>query len=68
MYKRQVLEDAAGKQLGISDPSGKALALVEEDSATLTIKWDGKHCLASYTLPERNKALNYERVLLICAP
>ena len=62
------LEDAAGKQLGISDPSGKALALVEEDSATLTIKWDGKHCHAPYTLPERNKALNYERVLLICAP
>ncbi|MGE8098564.1 fimbria/pilus outer membrane usher protein [Pseudomonas fluorescens] len=62
------LEDAAGKQLAISDPSGKALALVEEESATLTIKWDGKHCLAPYALPERNKALNYERVRLQCQP
>jgi outer membrane usher protein len=60
------LEDATGKQIAISDPSGKALALVEEDSATLTIKWDGKQCKASYLLPERNKLLNYERVLLVC--
>jgi outer membrane usher protein len=60
------VEDAAGKQLAISDPSGKALALVEEDQATLTIKWDGKQCKASYALPERNKALNYERQRLVC--
>lgn len=62
------VEDAAGKQLAISDPSGKALALVEEDQATLTIKWDGRQCQAPYALPERNKALNYERVRLVCRP
>ena len=62
------VEDALGKQLAISDPSGKALTLLEEDSATVSIKWDGKHCMASYTLPERNKNLNYERVRLQCEP
>lgn len=62
------LEDATGKQMAISDPSGKALALVEEDYATLIIKWDGKQCQAPYSLPERNKSLNYERVRLMCKP
>jgi outer membrane usher protein len=54
--------------MAISDPSGKALALVEEDYATLIIKWDGKQCQAPYSLPERNKSLNYERVRLMCKP
>ncbi|MHA3737094.1 fimbria/pilus outer membrane usher protein [Pseudomonas sp. Eth.TT006] len=63
-----VLEDASGKQIAIADPSGKALALVQEQSATLTIKWADKHCQASYSLPERDKARNYERVSLSCAP
>ena len=44
------------QQMAISDPSGKALALVEEDSATLLIKWNGEQCKASYSLPERNKS------------
>ncbi|WP_095129672.1 hypothetical protein [Pseudomonas sp. Irchel s3h14] len=56
------------QQMAISDPSGKALALVEEDSATLLIKWNGEQCKASYSLPERNKSLNYERVRLVCQP
>jgi outer membrane usher protein len=60
------LEDAAGKQLAISDPSGKALALVESDTGTLTINWQGQRCEASYALPERDKALNYERASLVC--
>lgn len=62
------LEDATGKQMAISDPGGKALALVEEDSAILLIKWNGEHCNAPYTLGERNKSLNYERVRLVCEP
>ncbi|MDC6652532.1 fimbria/pilus outer membrane usher protein, partial [Leclercia adecarboxylata] len=32
------LEDRAGKQVAIADPSGKALALVEQDTGTLIIK------------------------------
>ncbi|MGU9855636.1 fimbria/pilus outer membrane usher protein [Pseudomonas sp. LF245] len=62
------LEDSAGKQLAISDPNGKALALVEQDAGTLVIKWGEQQCQASYALGERNKKLNYERVDLRCAP
>lgn len=62
------LEDRAGKQVAIADPSGKALALVEQDTGTLIIKWAERQCEASYALGERNKALNYERVALTCAP
>ena len=58
----------AGKQIAIADPSGKALALVEEDTGTLVIKWGDQHCQAPYTLGDPNKALNYERVALTCAP
>jgi outer membrane usher protein len=60
------LEDASGKQLAISDPSGKALALVEEEQGELTIRWSDQQCQASYALPERDKALNYERLPLRC--
>ncbi len=63
-----VLEDAAGKQIAIADPSGKALALVEEERATLTIKWAGQQCQTRYALAERKAALNYERVALTCEP
>ncbi|MBV4474078.1 fimbria/pilus outer membrane usher protein [Pseudomonas botevensis] len=62
------LEDGTGKQLAISDPSGKALALVEDDAGTLTIRWQGQRCEATYALPERDKALNYERASLVCSP
>lgn len=62
------VEDSAGKQMAISDPNGKALALVEQDAGTLVIKWGEQQCQASYALGERNKALNYERVDLRCAP
>lgn len=62
------VEDAAGKQIAISDPTGKALALVQDQSGTLTIKWADKQCQASYSLPERDKAHNYERAELICKP
>lgn len=60
------LEDAEGKQLAISDPSGKALALVEQEQGKLTIRWGDQQCQASYALPARDKALNYERLPLRC--
>lgn len=61
------LEDQAGKQLAISDPTGKALALVEANTGTLVIHWQGNLCEAHYTLPDSNKTLNYERADLECA-
>lgn len=62
------LEDSAGKQIAIADPGGKALALVEADTGTLVISWQGQRCEAAYALPQRDKALNYERVELSCRP
>lgn len=62
------LEDTSGKQLAISDPNGKALVLLEEDQGNLTIKWGERQCTAPYRLPERDKALNYERQRLVCRP
>ncbi|WP_044274020.1 fimbria/pilus outer membrane usher protein [Pseudomonas fluorescens] len=62
------LEDRAGKQIAIADPGGKALALVEADTGTLVISWQGQRCEAAYALPQRDKALNYERVELSCRP
>ncbi|QNH80804.1 fimbrial biogenesis outer membrane usher protein [Pseudomonas protegens] len=62
------LEDAMGKQIAIADPSGKALALMDQASGTLTIKWGEQKCQALYVLPERNMALNFERVQLVCRP
>lgn len=62
------LEDSAGKQIAIADPGGKALALVEADTGTLVISWQGQRCEAAYALPQRDKALNYERMELSCRP
>ncbi|MNH20047.1 Outer membrane usher protein FimD precursor [compost metagenome] len=62
------VEDAEGKQLAIADPSGKALVLLEQDQGSLTIKWAEHQCTAPYQLPERDKAVNYERQRLVCQP
>ncbi|MHC8300824.1 fimbria/pilus outer membrane usher protein [Pseudomonas sp. ZS1P83] len=62
------VEDASGKQLAISDPNGKALALVEKDQDTLSIRWSHQQCSASYSLPAINPDLNYERHRLVCTP
>ncbi|TYO70645.1 fimbrial biogenesis outer membrane usher protein [Pseudomonas sp. CK-NBRI-02] len=61
------VEDAEGKQLAISDPTGKALVLLEKDTGHLKIKWNEGQCTAPYDLPERSN-LNYERLRLQCQP
>lgn len=63
-----VLLDANGKQLGLSDPTGKALALMTQDYGIITITWQGKSCSAPYTLPKKSTDSNYERYRLACAP
>lgn len=61
------VEDEQGKQLAISDPTGKALALVTEDSGTLIIKWQGRQCSAPYVLAKDKTPLNYDRYRLQCS-
>lgn len=63
-----VLEDATGKQIAISDPNGKALAMVHESDATITIKWADQQCQAHYSLPDQDSSRNYERITLSCLP
>lgn len=58
--------DAQGKQLAVSDPYGKALALLDEDQGVLRLDWENHTCTATYRLPARNQALNYEDADLIC--
>jgi outer membrane usher protein len=62
-----LLENSKGEQLSISDPSGKALALVESDEGDVTVKWADHICKAFYTLPRSNPAVNFEVANLRCA-
>lgn len=62
-----MLLDSDGKQLALSDPTGKALALVTKDHGVITIKWQGKSCPVPYKLPEKVEGLNYEQYRLACA-
>ena len=61
------VEDAQGKRLAVSDPYGKALTLLTEDQAVLSVTWENKTCTAAYQLPPRDKALNYEDADLTCS-
>ena len=60
------VENEKGIQLGIADPRGYALVLVEEDSGVLKIKSKGKVCEAAYSLPERSGTQGYDQVKLMC--
>lgn len=63
-----ILEDSGGKQLSLSDPSGKALALMEKEQGVINIKWGEKQCQAPYVLPAQDKNRNYETYRLVCLP
>lgn len=63
-----ILEDSEGKQLSLSDPSGKALALMEKEQGVINIKWGEKQCQAPYVLPAQDKNRNYETYRLVCLP
>lgn len=60
------VESAQGIRLAMSDPYGKALALLNQDQGVLTIKWGKQSCTAHYQLAPRNKDLNYENAVLKC--
>lgn len=62
------VEDEEGRQLAITDPSGRALVLLEQDQGSLSLKWGERQCTASYRLPKRDRAVNYERLRLACQP
>ncbi|MGU7815033.1 fimbria/pilus outer membrane usher protein [Burkholderia sp. AW49-1] len=60
------LEDMDGKQLGLVDPSGNALVLLNADRGELAVKWTEGQCHAPYALPKAEPGRNYQRQTLRC--
>ncbi|MBN3769077.1 fimbria/pilus outer membrane usher protein [Burkholderia sp. Se-20378] len=59
-------DEATGKQLGIVDPSGNALVLLEHEQGTLKVKWKDGQCEAPYALPKAEAGKYYVRQTLHC--
>lgn len=61
------LEDVeTGKHLGIVDPGGNALVLLDQEQGTLAVKWKDSQCRAPYALPKAEAGRNYQRQTLRC--
>nr|WP_277424555.1 fimbria/pilus outer membrane usher protein [Pseudomonas synxantha] len=60
------VQDESGKVLGVLDPKGMALALVDQEEATLTVKWKDYSCQARYILESRKPGTRFDKVQLIC--
>lgn len=60
------LLDEKDNRLGVTDPFGKALLLLENDGGTVKVKWGEESCLAPYSLGEKNDKLYYEKMELFC--
>lgn len=61
-----VLLDAEKQERGITDPFGKALAMVEHDRGVITVKTASGTCEFEYQLAERAPEVSYERVAGVC--
>ncbi|MCL7715565.1 fimbria/pilus outer membrane usher protein [Stenotrophomonas mori] len=62
------VEGADGEHLGITDPRGRLLVMlpVAQVQGRLRVQWDGYSCSATYAVPERGVAENYQRLPLRC--
>lgn len=58
--------DEKNQLMGISDPSGQSLLLLEQESGLLTIKWDKQSCIAPYQLAQRAKGIYFDSQALVC--
>lgn len=58
--------DDNGKALGMVDNLSRLLVFGVESDGILSIRWEGRKCMASYKLPPRNPQLTYERVQAVC--
>ncbi|MFT9639006.1 fimbria/pilus outer membrane usher protein [Alcaligenes phenolicus] len=63
-----MVRNAAGEQLGMTDPRGRVLTMVspEQMRGHLDISRDGQLCRARYELSENTDELNYQLVRLNC--
>lgn len=60
------VEDQKGKQLGIIDPFGKTLLLLQQKQGQLTVKWKNQQCVADYKLPPAKPGQYYLRQTIQC--
>ncbi|WP_296224468.1 fimbria/pilus outer membrane usher protein [Ralstonia sp. UBA689] len=61
------VEDAqTGRHLGITDPSGNAFVLLNQQQGSLTVKWKDTQCHAPYALRQAEAGRNYQRQTLRC--
>ncbi|GGX02042.1 fimbrial biogenesis outer membrane usher protein [Pigmentiphaga litoralis] len=60
------VEDADGRQLGITDVKGRAMLFLQQDKGLLRARWNRNVCEAEYTLPDRDPAKAFQRMKLVC--
>ncbi|WP_042975671.1 fimbria/pilus outer membrane usher protein [Burkholderia sp. AU4i] len=54
------------KMLGMVDSDSRVLVFGIQDKGRLSIRWSGGTCEGNYALPERTKAVAYERIAMTC--
>lgn len=64
-----IVEQADGLRLGITDPRGRVLTMLDKDQVQgdLYVRWDGKGCRIPFSLPAKVAGENYQRSALSCA-
>jgi outer membrane usher protein len=60
------VEDADGRQLGITDVRGRAMLFLQQDRGMLRARWGRNVCVADYVLPKRDPARSFQRLKLEC--
>lgn len=58
--------DDTGQFLGITDPQGRALLLLSDDTGKINVIWDNKQCSVYYHLQKENKLLYFEKIKSTC--
>lgn len=58
--------DMDDKMIGMVDNMSRLLVFGIKDQGRLSIRWGESTCEGNYTLPQKNKALTYERVAMSC--
>ncbi|UGA40704.1 hypothetical protein JOS77_13540 [Chromobacterium haemolyticum] len=60
------VEDVTGQPLGIADPQGRTLLLLQQPQGLLAVKWSDGGCTARYKLPPAKPGRHYQRLELPC--
>ncbi|WP_407713842.1 fimbria/pilus outer membrane usher protein [Comamonas testosteroni] len=63
-----VVEGADGTRLGITDPRGRVLTMLQPEQAQgqLRVVWEEQECRIAYQLPAKADGENYQRMALAC--